>query len=381
MLREQLFSGQLPFSHIRADHAVLLQVLAGKRPLKPSASPDIGLTDSVWDLMERGWVADPLSRPALSEFLAAVAPDVLRVRELAVASMEEKLRSLDAALAERQNALDAFELSLRRRAVAVSGEAEDTHRREAAVATIERKLAQKEQELAVRERELVMRDQAAERAETTTQPAEPRRTQDMVHRLTLSLEDLYKGTATKIDLTRKDICTACDGTGGKKGAVCLCGSCSSYAVRARFHQKDTTMPRQLRDICDNCGSIGQVLNNEDMCKTCDGRTVITGRISLLARIDKGTRPGHIIKFAGESDRAPGALPGDIIVEVVESPHKRFRRQDGDLFTEVEVDLLSALGGGQFKLRHLDDRVLVVNIGLSTVLKTSMCSPLHALPRH
>jgi hypothetical protein len=363
-------------------------VLAGKRPLRPTTSLDIGLTDPIWDVMERGWAADPSTRPALSDFLAAVAPDVLRVRELAVASMEEKLRSLDAALTERQNALDAFELSLRRRAAAVSGEAEDTHRREAAVAAVERKLAQKEQELAVRERELAtrerelaMREQATEHPETKTRSAEPRRTQDMVHRLTLSLEDLYKGTATKIDLTRKDICTACDGTGGKKGAVRLCGSCSSYAVRARFHRKDTTMPWQLRDICDNCGSIGQVLNNEDMCKTCDGRTVVTGRISLLARIDKGTRPGHIIKFTGESDRAPGAVPGDIIVEVVGSPHKRFRRQDDDLFTEVEVDLLSALGGGQFKLRHLDDRVLAVNIGPGTVIKTGTCSLLHAVSRY
>jgi DnaJ family protein A protein 2 len=39
----------------------------------------------------------------------------------------------------------------------------------------------------------------------------PQRTEDIVHELQASLEDLYKGKQTKISLSRNIICTGCTG--------------------------------------------------------------------------------------------------------------------------------------------------------------------------
>jgi hypothetical protein len=47
----------------------MLKVLSGARPSKPSATTEIGFTDDVWDVIERGWAVEPSSRPLLSEFL------------------------------------------------------------------------------------------------------------------------------------------------------------------------------------------------------------------------------------------------------------------------------------------------------------------------
>ena len=39
----------------------------------------------------------------------------------------------------------------------------------------------------------------------------PRRTKNLVHQLSVTLEDLYKGTTRKLALQKNVICDACDG--------------------------------------------------------------------------------------------------------------------------------------------------------------------------
>lgn len=89
---------------------------------------------------------------------------------------------------------------------------------------------------------------------------------------------------------------------------------------------------------------------------------------LEVHIDKGMRGGQTITFTGESDQAPGIPPGDVMIVIEEKAHERFKRNENDLVTEIELDLLTALGGGQFTIKHLDERVLVVNIAPGEVIK-------------
>jgi CheY-like chemotaxis protein len=72
---QQLFSNLIPFSNIRRDTHVLLHVVKGGRPPKPESSPNVGLTDEVWSLIQQGWSVSPNDRPSLTTFLDAVQPD------------------------------------------------------------------------------------------------------------------------------------------------------------------------------------------------------------------------------------------------------------------------------------------------------------------
>lgn len=92
---------------------------------------------------------------------------------------------------------------------------------------------------------------------------------------------------------------------------------------------------------------------------------------LEVHIDKGMKGGQTITFRGESDQAPGVTPGDVVIVVEEKPHDRFQRKENDLFTAVDIDLLTALGGGQFAIRHLDERALLVTIPPGEVIKHGM----------
>jgi len=93
-------------------------------------------------------------------------------------------------------------------------------------------------------------------------------------------------------------------------------------------------------------------------------------------IDKGMKGGQTITFRGESDQAPGVAPGDVVIVVEEKPHDRFQRKENDLFTSVDIDLLTALGGGHFAIRHLDERALMVTIHPGEVIKHDDLKVIH-----
>jgi DnaJ family protein A protein 2 len=189
----------------------------------------------------------------------------------------------------------------------------------------------------------------------------PRKTKDLVHRVHVTLEDLYKGKTTKLALTRNVICSKCKGKGGKEGAVRTCTTCSGRGIKVTLRQMGP-MIQQIQSPCDECSGTGEIINMKDRCTQCKGKKVVPEKKFLEVHIDKGMKGGQTIQFRGESDQSPGAEPGDVVIVIEEKPHERFRRQENDLITEVEVDLLTALAGGQIALKHLDDHALLINIG-------------------
>ncbi|KDQ59400.1 hypothetical protein JAAARDRAFT_32961 [Jaapia argillacea MUCL 33604] len=198
-------------------------------------------------------------------------------------------------------------------------------------------------------------------------PSGPRKSKDLVHRVHVSLEDLYKGKTTKLALTRNVICAKCNGKGGKEGAVRSCTSCSGRGIKVTLRQMGP-MIQQLQQPCDECSGTGEFINHKDKCKTCNGKKTVSEKKMLEVHIDKGMKGGQTITFRGESDQSPGVVPGDVIIVVEEKPHDRFKRTDNNLYTEVELDLLTALGGGSFAIRHLDDRALVINLVPGEIIK-------------
>jgi len=172
-------------------------------------------------------------------------------------------------------------------------------------------------------------------------------------------------------LTRNVICPKCDGKGGKVGAVRQCRSCQGRGVRVTLRQMGP-MIQQLQLPCDECSGTGEIIDHRDKCKTCNERKTVLEKKVLEVHIDKGMKGGQTITFVGESDQAPGVVPGDVIIVIVEKPHEHFKRNDNDLMTDVEIDLLTALGGGKFTIKHLDDSPLVVTIAPGEIVKQGMC---------
>lgn len=70
-----------------------------------------------------------------------------------------------------------------------------------------------------------------------------------------------------------------------------------------------------------CHSLGEVINEKDRCKKCEGKKVIKEVKILEVHVDKGMKHGQRITFSGEADQAPGVEPGDIVLLLQEKENE------------------------------------------------------------
>ncbi|KAF9444181.1 kinase-like protein, partial [Macrolepiota fuliginosa MF-IS2] len=77
MVFYEAFTGKVPFHEAKTPVAVIYRVVLGQRPAQPAkdgaAYTVYGLTSEIWEIMVRGWGADPEARPELLEFLQVLS--------------------------------------------------------------------------------------------------------------------------------------------------------------------------------------------------------------------------------------------------------------------------------------------------------------------
>ncbi|XP_004406369.1 PREDICTED: dnaJ homolog subfamily A member 2-like [Odobenus rosmarus divergens] len=186
-----------------------------------------------------------------------------------------------------------------------------------------------------------------------------RRGEDMMHPLKVSLEDLDNGKTTKLQLSKNVLCSACSGQGGKSGAVQKCSASRGRGVRIMIRQLAPGMVQQMQSVCSDCNGEGEVINEKDRCKKCEGKKVIKEVKILEVHVDKGMKHGQRITFTGEADQAPGVEPGDIVLLLQEKEREVFQRDGNDLHMTYRIGLVEALCGFQFTFKHLDGHQIVV----------------------
>jgi len=188
----------------------------------------------------------------------------------------------------------------------------------------------------------------------------PKKARTIHHVHKVSLEDIYKGKVSKLALQKSVICSACEGRGGKAGAVKTCAGCNGAGMKTMMRQMGPMIQR-FQSICPDCQGEGETIRDRDRCRRCMGKKTVVERKVLHVHVDKGVKSGHKIEFRGEGDQMPGVLAGDVVFEIEQKPHPRFQRKDDDLFYHADIDLLTALAGGAIHIEHLDERWLTVNI--------------------
>jgi DnaJ family protein A protein 2 len=114
--------------------------------------------------------------------------------------------------------------------------------------------------------------------------------------------------------------------------------------------------------CSTCSGRGSYFPDDKKCKKCKGARTTSQRKILELYIPPGSRQGDKIVLAGEADQVPDQEPGDIIFELVETPHEVFHRAGSDLQAELKVSLQEALTGfNKVVLKHLDGRGISLHV--------------------
>lgn len=179
----------------------------------------------------------------------------------------------------------------------------------------------------------------------------PAKGKDIKHSIGCTLEELFKGRTAKLALNKTVLCKSCDGRGGKEGKIKTCSSCHGQGVKLVTRQMGPMIQR-FQTTCDVCQGTGDICDPKDRCTVCRGKKTQTERKILQVHIDPGMKDGQRIVFSGEGDQEPGVTPGDVIFVVDEKPHEKFTRKGNDLYYECEVDLLTALAGGDVGFSHV-----------------------------
>lgn len=188
----------------------------------------------------------------------------------------------------------------------------------------------------------------------------PRRSKDIVHALKVTLADLYKGKVSKLALKRTILCPTCDGKGGKEGAIKKCATCKGTGTRFVVRQMGPMIQR-FQTSCSDCNGQGNIIDPKNACRDCHGSRTTEERKILEVKVEKGMVNGQKITFRGQGDEGPDIIPGDVIFVIDQAPHDTFERKGDDLYTKVKIDLLTALAGGTFTIKHLDDTYLKVEV--------------------
>uniref|UniRef100_A0A8C0I197 CR-type domain-containing protein n=1 Tax=Balaenoptera musculus TaxID=9771 RepID=A0A8C0I197_BALMU len=93
-----------------------------------------------------------------------------------------------------------------------------------------------------------------------------RRGKNVVHQLTVTLEDLYNGATRKLALQKNVICDKCEGRGAKKGAVKCCPNRRGTGMQIRIHQIGPGMVQQIQSVCMECRGHGEQISPKERCK-------------------------------------------------------------------------------------------------------------------
>lgn len=186
------------------------------------------------------------------------------------------------------------------------------------------------------------------------------RTQDLTHKINVSLEDLYNGKEVTLRINRDIVCPDCNGNGCAGGkAPKKCSKCDGRGQTVRIVRMGPMVTQQI-GTCDACHGSGEMIDAKDKCKKCQGKKVTSEKKQITVHVEPGMEEGERIVFQGCSDEAPGADTGDLIVTLGQKKHDHFMRKGNDLLMAKKITLSEALLGAKFVLNHLDGRKLVVS---------------------
>jgi len=160
----------------------------------------------------------------------------------------------------------------------------------------------------------------------------PRKGKEVVKGLQVTLEDLYNGVERKIKVTRNRNCKDCKGTGSSKvDGNKKCSGCEGSGRRMQIRKMGIGFVQQIQTICPDCQGKGKIIDENFLCKVCNGKQIKEEATTLDIYIGKGMKEGQKITFDGEADEYPDILPGDIIFVLQQKQHEVFEREGINLY--------------------------------------------------
>ncbi|MAF37058.1 molecular chaperone DnaJ [archaeon] len=182
------------------------------------------------------------------------------------------------------------------------------------------------------------------------------RGEDMSFNIEISFADAAKGTRKQINLNKLVGCNTCNGTGAKDGDLTTCTTCNGRGQVQTTRQTMLGVFSQI-GMCRECQGSGQIAKSK--CDSCNGDGRIDKEKTVTLNIPAGIDHGQTLRVSGEGEAGVrGGGSGDLYVNVLVKPDKRFVRNGYDLELEIPISISQAVVGGKLSVPTLDDNVII-----------------------
>lgn len=172
----------------------------------------------------------------------------------------------------------------------------------------------------------------------------------------IKFEEAVFGVEKEIELTLKDECPNCHGSGAKPGTSPeTCPKCGGKGQVVFTQQSFFGTVRNVQ-TCPECSGSGKVI--KDKCGDCHGSGYIANRKKIQISVPAGIDNGQSVRIRDKGEPGINGGPrGDLLVEVIVQRHPIFQRQDYNIYSTVPVSFAVAALGGEVVIDTVDGKVI------------------------
>ncbi len=171
----------------------------------------------------------------------------------------------------------------------------------------------------------------------------------------LTFEEACFGTTREITVNHLEKCGACGGSGAKPGTEPVtCSACGGTGQETVRQSTPFGMVQTTR-TCTACGGRGKII--KEPCAACRGEGRARRAKKIKVNIPAGVDSGRQVYVRGEGDAGKNGGPnGDVILFVNVKPHKIFKREGADIYSEFHITFVQATLGCEVVVPTLDGDV-------------------------
>ncbi len=183
----------------------------------------------------------------------------------------------------------------------------------------------------------------------------PQRGANLRTSIRISFTEAVFGCKKELELNLKDECKTCHGTGSKPGTHPeTCPKCKGQGQVVFTQQSFFGTVRNVQ-VCPDCHGSGKIV--KEKCPDCGGAGFISARKKIEVTIPAGIDNGQSVRISGKGEPGTnGGERGDLLVEVIVTPHPIFQRQDVNIYSTVPISFAIAALGGEVLVDTVDGRV-------------------------
>lgn len=171
----------------------------------------------------------------------------------------------------------------------------------------------------------------------------------------ITFQEAVFGCEKELELTLKDTCKTCNGSGAKPGTSPeTCSKCGGSGQVVTTQQSMFGMVRNVT-TCPDCRGTGKIIR--DKCPDCRGTGFTSSRKKIQVSVPAGIDDGQSIRIREKGEPgANGGPRGDLLVEVRVARHPIFQRDDMDIYSTAPLTFAQAALGGTIRITTVDGEV-------------------------